>query len=82
MRAAPSPGQCKTSSVATLSVSGDRLYGAAGGEVFCLDPSTGTVLWRNRLKGLGVGIVAFAGSSDVAAASAAEQQQRAAAASM
>jgi outer membrane protein assembly factor BamB len=62
----------KTSGYATVSVNGSRVYAGAGGEVFCLDIATGEILWRNSLKGLGLGIVAFSGGSDaIAAASAA-----------
>ena len=67
----------KMSSFVTVWQSGDRIYAGAGGELFCLAPS-GDVLWRNRLKGLGTGIVAFANSGEIAAGAALAQQQAAA----
>lgn len=40
-----------------LHLDGPDLYATCNGEIFCLDPATGTVRWHNQLKGLGVGIV-------------------------
>ena len=37
-----------------------RLYAATRGELFCVDPATGTILWHNRLEGMGTGLVTFA----------------------
>jgi outer membrane protein assembly factor BamB len=59
---------------------GDRLYVASGGEVSCLDATTGAVLWHNALKGYGMGYVALAGAGFPTGAAAAEQAARAAAA--
>jgi len=77
----PSDGQeiwrqkVKTASFVTVLGSGDVVYVGAGGELFCLDGASGQILWRNRLKGLGNGLVSFAGASavEVAAAMAAAQ---------
>ena len=66
----------KTSTVATVAIVNDRLYGAANGELYCLDPATGAILWHNKLKGLGIHIVTFPNSGDSAAA-AADHQRRA-----
>lgn len=46
----------------TVALLHDRLYATASGEIWCLDPVTGTVVWHNRLKGLGVGYVSIAGA--------------------
>jgi hypothetical protein len=46
------------------------------GEIFCLDPSTGSVRWHNPLKGLGRGLATVAGSSDSGATAAAEKRRR------
>jgi len=37
-----------------------KVYAACCGEVFCLDPEMGDVLWHNGLKGFGTGIVSLA----------------------
>jgi outer membrane protein assembly factor BamB len=39
---------------------GEQLFAATKGEVFCLAPADGTVLWHNKLKGLGSGLVTIA----------------------
>jgi outer membrane protein assembly factor BamB len=39
---------------------GDALFASAAGEVFCLDPKSGTILWHNLLKKLGTGFVSIA----------------------
>ena len=77
----PSDGQeiwrqkVKAASFVTVFGSGDVVYAGAGGELFCLDGASGRIMWRNRLKGLGSGLVSFAGASvvEVAAAMAAAQ---------
>jgi outer membrane protein assembly factor BamB len=77
----PSDGQeiwrqkVKTASFMTVLGAGDLVYAGAGGELFCLDGASGRIMWRNRLKGLGNGLVSFAGTStvEVAAAMAAAQ---------
>lgn len=35
---------------------GVRLYAIARGELYCLDGTVGTILWQNRLKGMGLGL--------------------------
>jgi outer membrane protein assembly factor BamB len=77
----PSDGQeiwrqkVKSATFMTVFGSGDVVYAGAGGELFCLDGASGRIMWRNRLKGLGSGLVSFAGASvvEVAAAMAAAQ---------
>lgn len=46
----------------TVALLHERLYATASGEIWCLDPATGDVIWHNRLKGLGVGYVSVAGA--------------------
>ena len=36
---------------------GDRVLAATKGELFCLDSTTGKILWNNELKGLGRGLM-------------------------
>lgn len=40
------------------------LYAAARGEMYCLDPGTGEIRWKNPLTGLGWGLVTIASASD------------------
>jgi outer membrane protein assembly factor BamB len=64
-----------------VSVQADKVYAAAGGEIVCLDPFTGRELWRNPLRGCGLGLVTLAfseGSSAVAAAAEKTRQDQAA----
>jgi len=60
----------RSSTFVTVQVAGDAVLAGAAGELFCLDAVTGTIRWRNRLKGLGMGLVAFGGSSEVGVAAA------------
>lgn len=39
---------------------GDDLFAAAYGHLYCLDPATGEIRWKNPLKGLGYGLVTIA----------------------
>lgn len=39
---------------------GEALLAANGGEVFRLEPQSGTLMWHNQLKGLGRGLVSLA----------------------
>lgn len=41
---------------------GEWVFAANAGEVFCLDPRTGTLVWQNEMKGLGRGLVSLASS--------------------
>ena len=60
---------------------GTQLFASAKGQVFCLDPRDGTVLWNSPLKGLGMGLVGMASSrlASGGESSSAEFQRRAAA---
>jgi outer membrane protein assembly factor BamB len=46
----------------TVQWDGQALYAANSGEVFRLDPRDGAILWNNKLKGLGRGLVTLASS--------------------
>lgn len=39
---------------------GGRVFATSCGEIFCLDPLTGDVLWHNPLKGFGTGLATIA----------------------
>lgn len=69
----------KGSDFVTISIQDGRIYAGAKGEVFCLD-SSGTILWHNNLKGLGLGLVAFDANQSGAAAEKIIAQRQAAAA--
>ena len=58
---------------------GGRIFATCCGEIFCLDPLTGDVLWHNRLKGFGTGLATIAteaGAGSGLAAALAEKQRR------
>lgn len=84
----PSDGQeiwrtkLKMTSFVTVLADGDTVYAGAGGELFCLDGASGVIRWRNKLKGLGSGLVAFSGASTVEAAAAMAAAQAAATAAV
>src|SRR6185503_2731412 len=44
---------------------GSMLCATTKGEIFALDPGTGKVLWNNKLKGLGTGLLTIAASAEV-----------------
>lgn len=63
---------------------GDALFAASRGEVYCLDPAGGAVVWQNPMKGLGLGLVGMASTwqaeSSTRYETIAEQKRRQAAA--
>jgi len=44
----------------TVCFDGESLFAANSGEISRLDPRTGAVVWHNKLKGLGRGLVSIA----------------------
>jgi outer membrane protein assembly factor BamB len=52
------------------------LYAAARGELFCLDPATGTVRWKNALTGLGWGLISIASAPGSQAVLMREKKKR------
>jgi hypothetical protein len=68
----------------SLLLDGDRLIASVNGYLCCFDPYNGAVLWRNPLKGYGLGVAALTsvrGQSSPAVLQQAAAQQAAAAAS-
>lgn len=63
-----------------LLLDGDRLIVSVMGYTYCLDPATGTPMWRNDLPGLGTGVASLAsvrgGTSLIREAAADEAEQR------
>jgi outer membrane protein assembly factor BamB len=58
---------------------GESIFATCCGEIFCLDPLTGQVLWHNPLKGFGTGLASIAtdkGSRGGVAAVLAEKQSQ------
>jgi hypothetical protein len=58
----------------TLHVDGRQVFAHTGGELYCLEISTGRILWTNPLKGLGYGIATIT-THDAAANPTAAQAQ-------
>jgi outer membrane protein assembly factor BamB len=58
----------------TLHIDGLQVFAHASGELYCLELSTGRILWNNPLKGLGYGIATLA-TQDVKANLTAAQAQ-------
>jgi outer membrane protein assembly factor BamB len=52
----------------TLLVDGNRVFIGGGGEVQCLDATTGKLLWRDGFEGMGLGQVAIAVAGQAAQA--------------
>jgi outer membrane protein assembly factor BamB len=50
----------KGSDFVNIVVQNDAVLASCYGEIFCLDPLTGAGLWRNPLKGFGVGLATIA----------------------
>src|SRR4051794_21501646 len=45
-----------TSGYTTLLLDGDRLIVSTNGYLYCLDPQTGRIVWKNPMTGYGTGI--------------------------
>ena len=75
----------RSMSFVTVLRDAEGILATCGGEIFCLDPKDGTILWQNPLKGLGTGLTTMATDAGGSVASATtsvfeESQRRAAAA--
>jgi len=57
----------RQATITTVWLSDGALFAGCNGELFWLDPATGAVLWHNRLKGLGYGVITFPGTTEAAA---------------
>jgi outer membrane protein assembly factor BamB len=54
-----------------------KILATCSGEIFCLDPQSGKLLWHNPLKGFGVGLATMAiEDSDTANAPSMAQKRR------
>lgn len=65
----------------SLLLDGDRLIAAVNGYIYCLDPLYGQEVWRNPLKGFGMGVASLtslSGSTPAGAAAKVTAQQKAA----
>ena len=75
----------KGSGYPAVILDGDRLVVSVSGYTYCLEPTTGAVVWENELKGFGTGISCVVsvrgGSSGGAAAQQSADAANAAAAS-
>ncbi len=54
----------------------DRLLATSSGEIYCLDPFTGNVLWHNPLKGHGTGLATIATEQNPAGGNAAAMAEK------
>ncbi len=48
------------SGLANVWCDADALFASCTGEIFCLDPKSGAIVWHNLLKGMGTGFVSIA----------------------
>lgn len=48
------------SGLANVWCDADALFASCAGEIFCLEPKTGTIVWHNLLKKMGTGFVSIA----------------------
>jgi outer membrane protein assembly factor BamB len=73
--------ELKSGDFVNVVVNDGDLYATTKGEVFCLDPGTVQIRWRNELKGLGLGLVTVAsGGLGIAAMSEKRRRDQASAA--
>jgi outer membrane protein assembly factor BamB len=55
--------ELKRADFVNVVLDGDRILAATSGELFCLDSTTGKILWNNGLKGLGHGLITVASAN-------------------
>ena len=55
------------------------LFAGTRGRLYCLDRTTGSILWTNELSGLGYNMITFSGSTIAAAAAEIDRRRTAAA---
>jgi hypothetical protein len=58
-----------------LLVDDDAIIAATRGEMFCVDADSDGIRWRNKLPGMGIGLVTIATANGVAAVSAMRQKR-------
>ena len=56
----------KSCQFVNVSLDGPDLFATTVGEIFCLDPTTGRLLWNNPLRGMGYGLICIASASSQA----------------
>jgi outer membrane protein assembly factor BamB len=56
----------KSASFVNVALDGPDLFATTLGEMFCLDPTTGSIRWNNPLRGMGYGLICIAGASNQA----------------
>ena len=68
----------KGSSFVNVVVEDGAILASTQGEIFCLDPLTGTVVWHNPLKGFGLGLASIAtqGNADSGNAAVLAEKRR------
>ncbi len=49
----------KSSAFVNVYVEPDRIVASTRGEMWCLEPDSGRIIWHNRMKGMGYGMVPF-----------------------
>ena len=60
----------KGSDFVNIVVQNETLLASCYGEIFCLEPLTGTRLWQNPLKGFGVGLATIATAGNLGSGNA------------
>lgn len=55
----------KGSDFVNVVVESGQVFATCSGEVFCLDPLSGTGLWHNPLRGMGTGLATIATSDGI-----------------
>jgi outer membrane protein assembly factor BamB len=53
-------GGSSVSGLANVWCDTDALFASCAGEIFCLDPKSGAIVWHNLLKKMGTGFVSIA----------------------
>lgn len=53
-------GRMKGSQMVSVLVDGDQVFGAASGEIYAFDATTGHLLWHNSLPGFGINLASLA----------------------
>ena len=53
-------GGSSVSGLANVWCDPDAVFASCAGEVFCLDPKSGAIVWHNLLKKMGTGFVSIA----------------------
>ncbi len=60
----------------SVQIDGDRLIAGVNGYVYCLDPIYGQEVWRNPMKGFGLGVTSIASVKGSTSSDPAAEQAR------